>query len=80
MHFGIPDFCISKFHVPKALFCSNINAVLLIVRSNALASYAFLRRLKLHAFHYTTITFGYFNLRGWDKDHSTQNEMASPNI
>ena len=31
VHFGIPDFCINEFHVPKALFCSNINAVLLIV-------------------------------------------------
>ena len=26
------------------------------------------------------ITYGYFNLQGWDKDHSTQNETAIPNI
>ena len=30
MHFGNPDFYFSEFHVPKALFCSNINAVLQI--------------------------------------------------
>ena len=29
--FWNPDFCISEFHIPKALFCSNINAVLRIV-------------------------------------------------
>ena len=27
------DFCISEFRIPKALFCSIINAVLLIVSS-----------------------------------------------
>ena len=27
-HFGNWDFCISEFYIPKALFCSNINAVL----------------------------------------------------
>ena len=26
------------------------------------------------------ITYGYFNLRGWEKDHSTQNETAIPYI
>ena len=26
------------------------------------------------------ITYGYFNIWGWDKDHSTQNETAIPNI
>ena len=31
MHFWNSDFCISEFHVPKDLFCSSINAVLLIV-------------------------------------------------
>ena len=30
-HFGNPDFCISEFYIPKALFCSNINAVLQIL-------------------------------------------------
>ena len=42
--------------------------------------YVFLRRLKLHAFNYAIITYGYFNIWGWDKDHSTQNETAIPNI
>ena len=31
MHFGGPDFCISKSYIPKTLLCSNINAVLQIV-------------------------------------------------
>ena len=31
MHFRNPDFCINEFHIPKALFCSNINAVLQIL-------------------------------------------------
>ena len=26
-----PDFCIIEFHIPEALFCSNINAVLQIL-------------------------------------------------
>ena len=29
--FGNPDFCISEFYIPKALFCSNTNAVLQIL-------------------------------------------------
>ena len=29
--FGNPDFCISEFCVPKALFCSNTNGVLQIL-------------------------------------------------
>ena len=45
-------------------------------RSNTLPLYAFLRRLMLHAFNYTIITYGYFNIRSWDKNHSTQHEMA----
>ena len=49
-------------------------------RSNTLALYAFLRRLKLQAFNYTIITYGYFNIREWDKDHSTQNETVIPNV
>ena len=49
-------------------------------RSNTLALYVFLRRLKLHAFNYTIISYGYFNIRRWDKDHSTHNETAIPNI
>ena len=49
-------------------------------RSNTLALYAFLQQLKLHAFNYAIITYGYFDIRGWDKDHSTQNETAIPNI
>ena len=24
--------------------------------------------------------YGYFNIQGWDKDYSTQNETAIPNI
>ena len=31
MHFGNPDFCITEFYIPKALFCSNTNAVLQIL-------------------------------------------------
>ena len=30
-HFEGPDFCIVEFHIPKALFCSNINAALRIL-------------------------------------------------
>ena len=54
-----------KFHVPKALFCSYINAVFKIVFEletgeaiYRLALYALLRRLKL--FDYTIITYKYF--------------------
>ena len=47
---------------------------------NALALYAFLWQLKLQLFNYTIITYGYFYIRRWDKDHSTQNEMAIPII
>ena len=71
MHFGNPDFCINEFHIPKALLCININAVLQILfklrtrldskRSNALALYTFLRRLMLYALNYTIITYEYFN-------------------
>ena len=76
----------NEFHKPKALFCSNINAIYIantfrVTRldskgSNTLPLYAFLRRLILHALNYTIITYGYFNIRSWDKDHSTQHEMA----
>ena len=31
MHFGNPDFYITEFYIPKALFCSDTNAVLQIV-------------------------------------------------
>ena len=41
-----------------------------------LALYAFLRRLILHVFNYTTITYGLSNIRSWDKDHSTQYDTA----
>ena len=30
MHFGSSGLCISEFHIPKALFCSNVYAVLQI--------------------------------------------------
>ena len=30
-HFENPDFCIIEFHIPKALFCSNINAALQVL-------------------------------------------------
>ena len=82
----IQDFCISEFHVSKAFFCSNINAVLQILfklrtwldskRCNILALYTFLRRLTLQVFNYTIITYRYFNIRSWDKDYSTQHEMV----
>ena len=38
--------------------------------------YAFLQRLILHNINYTIITYGYVNIRSWDKHHSTQYEMA----
>ena len=41
-----------------------------------LALYAFLWQLMLHAFNYTIITYAYFNIQSWDKDHSTQHDMA----
>ena len=46
-------------------------------RTNILPLYVFLGRLMLHTFDYTIITYGYFNIRSWDKDHSTQHEMAT---
>ena len=30
----------------------------------------------LHKFNYTIITYGYFNIWSWDKNHSTLHEMA----
>ena len=45
-------------------------------RSNTPALYTFLRRLKLHAFNYTAVTYAYFSLRSWDTDHCTQDETA----
>ena len=33
-------------------------------------------RLMLHAFNYTIITYEYFDIWSWDKDDSTQHEMA----
>ena len=32
-HFGNPNFGIKEFNIPKALFCSNINAVLQILKA-----------------------------------------------
>ena len=43
--------------------------------SSTLALYEFLRWLMLHKFNYTIVTYGYFNIRNWNKDHSTQHEM-----
>ena len=40
---------------------------------------SFLLWLILHAFNYTIITCGYFNIQSWDKDYSTQHEMVIPN-
>ena len=70
------EFCITVFYIPKA-FCSSIKSILQIVWSykaklwgkqcNHL--YAFLRWLKLHKFDYTIITYRYFSLRSWNKDH-----------
>ena len=31
----------------------------------------------LHAFNYMVVTYGYFNLQSWDKDHCLQNEHQS---
>ena len=45
-------------------------------RSNTVGLYAFLRRLILHVFNYTVVTYEYFNLRSWDKEHCTQDELA----
>ena len=49
-------------------------------RSNTLALYAFLWQLNLHVFYYMVITYDYFNIWSWDKNHSTQHEMAIPVI
>ena len=40
--------------------------------------YAFLWQLILHIFNYTIITYGYFNIQSWDKNHATQYEMVVP--
>ena len=46
-------------------------------KSNTLIyTYVFLRRLILHTFNYMVVTYGYFSLWSWDKDHCTQNELA----
>ena len=34
----------------------------------------------MHAFNYTIITYGYFNLQSWNKDHRVQNKLANPFI
>ena len=33
-------------------------------------------RLILHTFNYMVLTYGYFGLRSWDNDDSSQNEVA----
>ena len=56
--------------------------IIVLVCTKLIASYSslfndeILRRLVLHVFNYTIITYGYFNIRSWDKDHSTQYETA----
>ena len=42
-------------------------------RNNTLALYVFLWQLKLYAFHYTVITYGYFN--AWSRDKTIQLSM-----
>ena len=34
----------------------------------------------MHAFNYTIITYGYFSLRSWNKDHCVQDKLANPFI
>ena len=76
--FGNPGFWTSEFHIPKALFCSNINAVLQIVkldskRSNTLAIYTHsIKWLVLYVFNYTIMSYEYCNIWSWDNNHSTQ--------
>ena len=72
--------CVCVCETPM-LYCKyflSYNASIDSKRSNTLALYAFLRRLILHVFNYTIITYRYFNIQSWDKDHSTQHEMAIP--
>ena len=38
--------------------------------------YAFLQRLILHAINYTVVTYEYFSIQSWDKNHYTQDELA----
>ena len=38
--------------------------------------HAFLQPLILHTFNYTVVTYQYFSLHSWDKDHSPQIELA----
>ena len=85
--FAKPYFCISEFYIPKAWFCSNTNAVLQNSfrvtrldnkRSNTLALYAFLRQLILQVFIYIIITYGWFNIQSWNKDHLNHYEMVIP--
>ena len=45
-----------------------------------LCMYVFVRQLKLHEFNYTVITYGYFGIQSWDKDHSAQHQPANPMI
>ena len=46
-------------------------------RSNTLVcTHSYAWRLILHAFNYTVVTYGYFSLRRWDKNHCTQDELA----
>ena len=42
--------------------------------NNTLVLYTFLRRLILAPC--TVVTYGYFSLWNWDKDHCNQNELA----
>ena len=89
MHFGNQDFCINicsiyiKFCsvVLSKLFANSFQVTRLnSKRRNTLALYAFPTVIKLHVFDYMIITYGYFNIWSWNKDHATQHEMAIPII
>ena len=69
-------FYISEFHVPKALFCSvaiktiSFACIPTVITENYMYSIIYDYNL--------FITYGYFNIRRWDQDHSTKNKMAIP--
>ena len=55
--------------VISMLYCKQFSVVTVVdnKRSNKLALYAFLWWLKLHVSNYTIITYGYYNIQGWEK-------------
>ena len=69
--FWNPDFCISKSHVPKALFHSNTNIVLQIVFELAREAIHCIPMV-IKKLHDHNLQILYIYIWSWNKDHSIQ--------